>query len=58
MLGLGCLGLGETEKATIFLQEASEMNMNHQGVQIHLPMTLSNEFSIIHGNKPDIAFSK
>ncbi|MFZ4544291.1 MAG: DUF5107 domain-containing protein [Saprospiraceae bacterium] len=35
MIGLGYLGLGEIEKATINLARASEMDINHQGVQMH-----------------------
>ena len=50
MLGLGNLGLGEKEKAKTFLQEAAGMDINHQGVQIHLPMALSNSFSFIPDN--------
>ena len=38
MLGLGYLGLGETEKANTYLNEAARMDINHQGVQIHLKM--------------------
>jgi len=38
MLGLGYLGLGETEKAKTYLNEAARMDINHQGVQIHLKM--------------------
>jgi very-short-patch-repair endonuclease/tetratricopeptide (TPR) repeat protein len=36
MLGLGYLGLGQTEKANSYLQKAAEMDVNHQGVQVHL----------------------
>jgi len=36
MLGLGYLGLDETSKAKTHLLEASEMDINHQGVQLHL----------------------
>ncbi|HRZ98502.1 MAG TPA: DUF5107 domain-containing protein, partial [Paludibacter sp.] len=36
MLGLGFYGLGETEKAKIHLMKAAKMDVNHQGVQIHL----------------------
>jgi tetratricopeptide (TPR) repeat protein len=36
MLGLGNLGLGFTKKANEFLAKAAEMDINHQGVQVHL----------------------
>ena len=36
MLGLGLYGLGETEKAKTHLMEAAKMDVNHQGVQVHL----------------------
>jgi tetratricopeptide (TPR) repeat protein len=36
MLGLGYLGYGNTEKAGFHLQKATEMDVNHQGVQVHL----------------------
>ena len=36
MLGLGYLGLDDTTKAEIHLLEATEMDLNHQGVQMHL----------------------
>jgi len=35
MLGLGYLGYGNTEKAKLYLQKAAEMDVNHQGVQVH-----------------------
>ena len=38
MLGLGYFGLGEIDKANNHLQEAAKMDVNHQGVQVHLPM--------------------
>jgi len=38
MLGLGYLGLSENEKAKKYLLEAAQMDLNHQGVQIHLAM--------------------
>jgi len=38
MLGLGNLGLGEIAKAKKHLLEAAKMDVNHQGVQVHLPM--------------------
>lgn len=41
MLGLGYLGLGEMEKAKGFLSKASAMDVNHQGIQTHLAMTLT-----------------
>ncbi|MFA5044935.1 MAG: DUF5107 domain-containing protein [Paludibacter sp.] len=42
MLGLGNLGLGETEKAKVYLKEAAKMDVNHQGVQIHLKISSLN----------------
>jgi Tfp pilus assembly protein PilF len=36
MLGLGFLGLGDDEKAKTQLMKASQMDVNHQGVQVHL----------------------
>ncbi|MGQ7944381.1 DUF5107 domain-containing protein [Flavobacterium sp. WC2509] len=42
MLGLGYLGLGEIAKAKTHLQEASKMDLNHQGVQVHV--SLINEY--------------
>jgi tetratricopeptide (TPR) repeat protein len=36
MLGLGYLGIGNSEKANFHLQKAAEMDVNHQGVQVHL----------------------
>jgi tetratricopeptide (TPR) repeat protein len=38
MLGLGELGLGNIEAAKTLLHQAAEMDVNHQGVQIHLAM--------------------
>ncbi len=38
MLGLGYLGYGNFEKANFHLQKASQMDVNHQGVQVHLAM--------------------
>ncbi len=38
MLGLGHLGMGDTYKAKSLLTEALRMDLNHQGVQIHLAM--------------------
>jgi len=35
MMGLGYLGTGDNEKAKELLEEASRMDINHQGVQIH-----------------------
>jgi hypothetical protein len=35
MLCLGYLGYGNTEKAGFHLQKAAEMDVNHQGVQVH-----------------------
>jgi tetratricopeptide (TPR) repeat protein len=36
MLGLGYLGYGNAKKAGFHLQKAAEMDVNHQGVQVHL----------------------
>ena len=36
MLGLGFYGQGETKKAKAYLMEAAKMDINHQGVQVHL----------------------
>lgn len=36
MLGLGYLGLRQTDNATYHLSEAASMDINHQGVQTHL----------------------
>jgi tetratricopeptide (TPR) repeat protein len=36
MLGLGYFGLGEIDKSKTHLQEAAKMDINHQGVQVHL----------------------
>lgn len=44
ILGLGCLGLGEIEIAQNHFTIASEMDINHQGVQIHSRLALSKEF--------------
>lgn len=38
MMGLGHLGLGNTDKALDFLQKAYAEDNNHQGVQIHLEL--------------------
>ncbi|MGY5356166.1 DUF5107 domain-containing protein [Wenyingzhuangia sp. IMCC45467] len=38
MLGLGYYGLGNTSKATPHLKKAAKMDVNHQGVQVHLEM--------------------
>jgi len=38
MLGLGYYGLGDIVKAKEHLKEASKMDINHQGVQVHLAM--------------------
>jgi hypothetical protein len=36
-MGLGYLGLNSREKANGFLEKVREMDVNHQGAQIHLP---------------------
>ena len=38
MLGLGYLGYGNVKKASFHLQKAAEMDVNHQGLQVHLAM--------------------
>jgi len=40
LLGLGNLGLGELTKAKKQLLEAAKMDVNHQGVQVHLAIVL------------------
>ena len=42
MMGLGYLGTGDIEKAKVLLEEACQMDVNHQGVQIHLKMSILN----------------
>lgn len=44
MLGLGLLGMDEIGKAKNHLMEAAKMDINHQGVQVHL------QFSSLNGN--------
>jgi len=41
MLGLGYFGLGEFAKAETHLLEAASMDVNHQGVQVHLATILN-----------------
>jgi len=36
VLGLGHLGLGNKAKAQAFLTKVQEMDVNHQGSQVHL----------------------
>ena len=38
MLGLGYLGRGEKVRAKAHLEDAYKMDINHQGVQVHLEM--------------------
>ena len=38
MLGLGYLGLGENDKAKNYLSQTAKMDINHQGVQVHIVM--------------------
>lgn len=40
MLGLGLYGLGEVEKAKEHLALAAQMDSNHQGVQIHIKLSV------------------
>ncbi len=40
LLGLGYLGLNDTSKAKKNLTEAAKMDINHQGVQVHLAMVV------------------
>lgn len=50
MLGLGYYGLGNITKAKEHLKEASKMDINHQGVQVHL--AIINESAV---NKVEIS---
>lgn len=43
MLGLGYYGLGTIEKAKEHLDKASKIDINHQGVQIHIEMLKKEE---------------
>ena len=36
MLGLGFMGMGDSNKAKFHLAQAAQMDVNHQGVQVHL----------------------
>ncbi|MDR6845777.1 DUF5107 domain-containing protein [Flavobacterium granuli] len=47
MLGLGYYGLGNTAKAKEHLEQASKMDINHQGVQVHLEMLEKHQLSIV-----------
>jgi len=38
MLGLGYLGKNENDKANLHLSKAAQMDINHQGVQVHFKM--------------------
>lgn len=38
MLGLGYLGKTENDKANHHLSKAAQMDINHQGVQVHFKM--------------------
>ena len=42
VMGLGYFGLGDLEKAKVFLEKVMEMDVNHQGAQIHLLMINNN----------------
>ncbi len=38
LMALGHLGLGNTDKARLYFHNAAELDINHQGVQVHLKM--------------------
>lgn len=38
LMALGHLGLGNTDKARLYFHKASALDINHQGVQVHLKM--------------------
>ncbi len=40
LMGLGHLGLGNMEKAIFYLQRTLELDINHEGAQIHLRMAM------------------
>ena len=46
MLGLGYFGLGDIEKGKGYLTHAAQMDVNHQGVQIHLKLLDFNDKNI------------
>jgi len=46
LMGLGHLGHGNNDKAVFHLNRAFEMNVNHQGVQMHLEMAKKGEVAI------------
>lgn len=54
ILGLGHLGLGEIEEAQHHFAKASEMDINHQGVQIHSRLALSKEIGMSYSLKKQI----
>ena len=39
VMGLGYLGLNNQAKANVFLEKVREMDVNHQGAQIHFDMS-------------------
>jgi tetratricopeptide (TPR) repeat protein len=51
LMGLGHLGHGDIDKAVYHLKRAFDMNVNHQGVQIHLEMAEKGEASISEKDK-------
>ncbi|MFO8002400.1 MAG: DUF5107 domain-containing protein, partial [Marinilabilia sp.] len=51
LIGLGHLGLGNKNKAIKHLEKAFEMNVNHQGVQMHLEMAKEEELNISQKDK-------
>ena len=53
MIGLGHLGLGEIEMAKSHLMMAFEMDINHQGVQIHTKLAVSKEITETYTLKLD-----
>lgn len=51
LMGLGHLGHGDKDKAVSHLKRAFEMNVNHQGVQMHLEMAGEGESFIPEKDK-------
>ncbi|MDR0697913.1 MAG: DUF5107 domain-containing protein [Tannerella sp.] len=45
VMGLGYLGLGQTAKAKDFLRKVLDLDVNHQGAQVHLDTTKKGETS-------------
>ncbi|MFG6687737.1 DUF5107 domain-containing protein [Mariniflexile sp. HNIBRBA6329] len=47
MLGLGYYGLGDASKAIPHLEQAAKMDVNHQGVQVHLSFMVNTKKEMI-----------